>query len=54
MPVIGYYGNTTAYLLQNIKTKHISVCGNVKFNKNNLPGFHNEIKDIEGSFIYLD
>ena len=51
---IGYSDNTTAYFLQNIKTRQIFTSRNVRFNENNLPGFHNENKDIENSFLYLD
>ena len=51
---IGYSDNTTAYLLQNLKTRQIFTFRNVRFNKNNLPGFHNETEDIEDSFLYLD
>ena len=51
---IGYSDNTTAYLLQNIKTRQIFTSRNVRFNENNIPGFHNETEDIEDSFLYLD
>ena len=37
-----------------MKTRQIFTSRNVKFNKNNLPGFHNETEDIEDSFLYLD
>ena len=50
----GYSDNTTAYLLQNIRTRQIFTSRNVKFNENNLPGFHNETEDKEDSFLYLD
>ena len=51
---IGYSDNTTAYLLQNIKTRQIFTSRNVRFNENNIPGFHNETEDIEDSLLYLD
>ena len=51
---VGYSDNTTAYLLQNIKTRQIFTSRNVGFNENNLPSFHNETEDIEDSFLYLD
>ena len=51
---IGYSDNTTAYLLQNIKTRQFFPSRNVRFNENNLPGFHNETEDLEDSFLYLD
>ena len=51
---IGYSDDITAYLLQNIKTRQIFTSRNVRFNENNLPGFHNETQDIEDSFLYLD
>ena len=51
---IGYSDNTTAYLLQNIKTRSIFTSRSVRFNENNLPGFHNETEDIDNSFLYLD
>ena len=41
-------------MLQNIKTRQIFTSRNVRFNENNLPGFHNETEDIEDSFLYLD
>ena len=51
---IGYSDNTTAYLLQNIKTRQIFTSINLRVNENNLPGFHNETEDKEDSFLYLD
>ena len=52
--LIGYSDNTTNYLLQNIKTRQIFPSRNVRFNKNNLTGFHNEYEDIDDSFLYLN
>ena len=40
--------------MQNIKTRQIVTSRNVRFNENNLLGFHNETQDIEDSFLYLD
>ena len=40
--------------MQIIKTRQIFTSRNVRFNENNLPGFHNETEDIEESFLYLD
>ena len=37
-----------------MKTRPIFTSRNVRFNENNLPGFHNETEDIEESFLYLD
>ena len=51
---INYSDNTTAYLLQNIKTRQSFTSRNVRFNENNLPSFHNETENIEDSFLYLD
>ena len=42
-----YSDNTTACLLQNKKTRQISFSGNVRFNENILPSFHNETEDKE-------
>ena len=40
--------------MQNIKTRQIFTSRKVRFNENNIPGFHNETEDIEDSFLYLD
>ena len=36
------------------KTRQIFLSRNVRFNENNLKGFHNETEDIEDIFLYLD
>ena len=40
--------------MQNIKTRQIFTSRNVRFNENNIPGFHSETEDTEDSFLYLD
>ena len=52
--IIGYSDNTIAYLLQNIKTRQILTSGNVRFNKNNQPGFYKETEDNSFLYLYLD
>ena len=41
-------------MLQIKKTRQIFSSRDVRINENNLPGFHNETKDTDGSFLYLE
>ena len=40
--------------MRNIKTRQIFTSRDVRFNENNLPGFHDETENTEVSFLYID
>ena len=51
---LGYDGNSTAYLLQDIETRKLTRARNVVFNDKKIVGFSNEAREYENDDILFD
>ena len=51
---LGYDGNSTAYLLQDIKTRKLTRARNVVFNEKKVVGFTNEAREDENDDLLFD
>ena len=51
---LGYDGNSTAYLLQDVETRKLTRARNVVFNEKKVVGFSNESREDENSDLLFD